>query len=298
MASHLKQFWARLKYYVFGLFQKINQHHVWLLSGGLTFSVFVCILPLILITFSILGNILQYSSVEHQVISFIQKAIPNNAYAESFKEIIFSRIHEVIKNKSQAGIFGVLGLLIAASGLFGSMRTILNLIYKSNVERPLLIHKLKDLGIVVLVLVFFLVSIVFLPSFEVAKEVFKRSQSFDEVSRLLIFLGDFTPFIIIFMAFFFLYYAVPDRLTNKKIAFISALSAAILWEIAKQAFGYYVSNLTSWKQIYGAYTLFVFIAFWVYYSSFVFIIGAEIGQLYSEEKSKLPKKIRSKSTKK
>ena len=39
-----------------------------------------------------------------------------------------------------------------------------------------------------------------------------------------------------------------------------------------------------WVKIYGTYVLFVVVAFWIYYSSIVFIIGAEIGKLYSDRK--------------
>jgi len=73
---------------------------------------------------------------------------------------------------------------------------------------------------------------------------------------------------------------------EKKSIFVSALWAAILWEIAKQLFGLYITHAITLKKIYGAYVLMVVVAFWVYYTSIVFIIGAEIGQLYREKVKK------------
>jgi len=35
-------------------------------------------------------------------------------------------------------------------------------------------------------------------------------------------------------------------------------------------------------RVYGAYTLLIAVVFWIYYSAVVFIVGAEIGQLYRE----------------
>lgn len=66
------------------------------------------------------------------------------------------------------------------------------------------------------------------------------------------------------------------------MALVSALWAAVLWEIAKQAFGYYLNHLASIERVYGAYALGAGLVFWVYYASMVFVLGAEIGQLYRE----------------
>ncbi|MCX6826195.1 MAG: YihY/virulence factor BrkB family protein, partial [candidate division Zixibacteria bacterium] len=89
-------------------------------------------------------------------------------------------------------------------------------------------------------------------------------------------------YFLIFSAFFVLYYLIPYARLGTKSPAISAFWAALLWEIARQIFGYYITNLASLKQIYGTYVLMVVVAFWIYYSSMVFIVGAEIGQLYRE----------------
>ena len=81
-----------------------------------------------------------------------------------------------------------------------------------------------------------------------------------------------------------MYFAVPQTNLPKRVVFISALSAAVLWEIAKQLFSLYLANVVSIRRIYGTYALLVVTAFWIYYSSIVFIIGAEIGQLSRERK--------------
>ncbi len=57
---------------------------------------------------------------------------------------------------------------------------------------------------------------------------------------------------------------------------------AILWVTAKVLFGIYLSTFKTFSRIYGAYALGVVVAFWIYYTSAVFIIGAEIGKLFDE----------------
>ncbi len=63
---------------------------------------------------------------------------------------------------------------------------------------------------------------------------------------------------------------------------VSALMATIFWEIARQIFGYYLAHAAALDRVYGAYLFLVAVVLWIYYSSLMFILGAEIGQLYRE----------------
>ena len=71
--------------------------------------------------------------------------------------------------------------------------------------------------------------------------------------------------------------------------FVSALWATLLWELAKQLFGLYVSYSANLSRVYGAYVFIVAVILWLYYSSVVVIVGAEIGQLYIDRHSEKKK---------
>ncbi|MCK7519857.1 MAG: hypothetical protein MZV64_20055 [Ignavibacteriales bacterium] len=45
------------------------------------------------------------------------------------------------------------------------------------------------------------------------------------------------------------------------------------------------TTFASFGKIYGAYALVVVVAFWIFYASIVFIIGAEIGKALFRKKS-------------
>ena len=89
-------------------------------------------------------------------------------------------------------------------------------------------------------------------------------------------------FLIVFAFFYVCYRFVPYARPGRKVPAVGALWAAIFWEIAKRVFGYYLYHFASFEKIYGAYTFVVVLAFWIYYSSVMLIVGAEIGQLYRE----------------
>ena len=275
-----------LKHYFGGLYNRIDDHHVLLLAGGLAFSLFVCIIPFVLIIFAVLGNFLDSEAVQFQISTLIDTIIPYGEYSDFVKKIIFERIDEFIEYKTIAGIIGGFGLLFAASGLFSSMRTILNKVFGVETDVNVIMGKLRDFGLVFMVLLIFFATTILMPFINI---IFQFAYTFKFLAFLQTgffehLLLSLFSLLLIYIVFTILYLAVPVKKVGKKAVFVSALWAAILWEAAKQLFGIYISNYAAYGKIYGAYALVVVVAFWIYYSSVVFIIGAEIGRLYYERK--------------
>lgn len=273
-----------LRYYGTGLYQRLFDHHVFLNAGGLAFSLFVCILPLILILFAVLGVMLERPAIVQQIHTFVDQVIPYEEYATFIKDLVSARIREFTLYKNVAGMLGLVGIFFAASGLFSSMRTILNTIFKAGDTGTLLRGKAKDFLLVIVVLAFFVLAIALLPALDVAVRFAERITGPDwlDLATIQELAIKLVSFAVIFLAYAALYFAVPQTKLSRRAVIVSALSAAILWEVAKQLFGLYIEQAATLKRVYGTYTLIVVVAFWIYYTSIVFIIGAEIGQLATE----------------
>jgi membrane protein len=293
---HLNPAWAKiwsfLKHYFGGLYDRIDRHHVFLLSGGLAFSLFTCIIPLVLIAFWVLGNFLSSEEMELQIINLINTVIPYDQYAEFTKQIIFSRIYEVVEFKNAAGIIGFAGLFFAASGFFSSMRTVLNKINGQEIDVNFLLGKLRDFLIIIIAILLFFASILALPFLELLRKI-AGSTEYLQIFNQPIFQQLYTiliSFLVILFLMYLFYRLVPTKKIRGLSAFVGAVWASVLWVAAKTAFGYYISHFQTWGKIYGTYALLVVIAFWIYYTAAVFIIGAEIGKLYDERKNSDEKK--------
>lgn len=283
----LRRIYEEIKYYAIGLYHRIDQHHLFLSGGGIAFSLFASIIPLTLIAFSVLGNILDSATLEEQLTNILNTIIPYPEYAEKMHHIIMSRVPEVIQYKTIAGYVGAFGLLFISSGLFSSLRTILNSIYHFTEDKHLLIGKLRDFGMVLLLVVFLLLSIVVFPAMNILTELALESEilqmfKLTPLVQLILYIG--SPLIILSM-FYIFYKLIPYAKLGKRIPLVSAITATFFWEIARQLFGYYITHFATLNRIYGTYALLVIVAFWIYYSSILFIIGAEIGQLYRERRS-------------
>jgi len=148
------------------------------------------------------------------------------------------------------------------------------------------VGKLRDLGMVLLVILFILLATAIFPVFEIIKdsadkiEILRRFK-LTGAQGILYFIASLTT---IFVLFFILYNLIPRGRLGFKVPAVGAFWAAILWVAAKEIFGYYITNVASLKRIYGTYVLFAVVTFWLYYSSVVFLLGAQIAQLYRERK--------------
>ena len=139
---------------------------------------------------------------------------------------------------------------------------------------------------ILLVLIYFIITAAFLPAMSIFTGLDATSRIFEKLHlgflENLAF-GGFS-FMIILVAFIIIYWLIPHGKLPKKAILLSALWAAVLWEVAKQLFGLYIAHAVTLQRVYGAYILLIAVVFWIYYSAIAFIVGAEIGQLYRERK--------------
>jgi membrane protein len=271
-------------YYVSGMHRRLGEHHAYLMAGGLAFSLFVCAVPLVLVIFAVLSNLFARPAVAGEIEQMIDRLVPYPEYAVSVKEFIAERLATMADVKRVAGIVGVVGLLVAASGLFSSLRTILKAVFKPEKREWVLIGKLWDLGLVVIVLSFFVLLIVALPTWEAAFQLAKNTgwlQNLPAAATRGLGLW-LISLLTLFIAFAGIYWLVPVRKPSRRAILTGALWGALLWLLAKELFGYYIGHIATLKQVYGVYTFLIVAAFWIYYSALVLIVGAELGQLSAE----------------
>jgi membrane protein len=284
------------RHYVGGIYHRADEHHIFLLSGGLAFSLFTCILPMVLIIFAVLGNLLSRPSIAAEITHFIDRVIPYEEYAREVRNLVFTGVDEFIIFKNVAGIIGIAGLVFAASGLFSGMRTVLNRIFQVLDDTSVFIGKMRDLLLILLVMIYFLLSTTILPGLDITQEFADKAGLLSKLR--LDFLTEFVmqgfSLLLIFLSFLFIYFLIPQQRPPKKVIIVSALTASILWHVAQQVFGFYITNVVTLRRIYGAYFFLIATAFWIYYTSLVFILGAEIGQLYRERAEKHKSAINSK----
>jgi len=82
-------------------------------------------------------------------------------------------------------------------------------------------------------------------------------------------------FVLILAVFLLLYKLIPNTRTYWRHVWPGALLAAILFEIARTLFVFYLENFANYQLIYGSITSIIVLLVWIYYSAFIMILGAE-----------------------
>jgi membrane protein len=276
-----------VKYYACGLYRRLDTHHAFLMSGGLAFSLFVCAVPLLLVLFSVLGNFLEQPTVVAEISDYVNRVIPYPEYAASLNSFISERLMHLTELKEVAGLIGIVGLVFASSGLFSSLRTILNAVFKTENIESALVGKLYDFALIIVILILFVVLSLALPAVEAISELAGEAAwlqwlGLDFAESLVV---GVISLVALFVAFSTIYWLVPVRKPSRATILVGALAASFLWLVAKEVFGYYVSHMATVRHVYGVYTFLIVAAFWIYYSALALIVGAEAGQLYHERHS-------------
>jgi membrane protein len=150
------------------------------------------------------------------------------------------------------------------------------------------VGKLFDFLMIVMLMVLFLTAATLLPVVEVVRHVAATSGLLKGM-----LLEGFTKLVMdastvagVFLVLFLIHRVVPISRPSKGAAIAAALSTTILWLLAQQLFGFYITHAATLKRVYGAYMVADVDVFWIYYTSVVFVIGAEIGQIYQERNPK------------
>ncbi len=283
----LKKIYSELKYYAIGFYNKFDEDHVWIMSASIAFNIIICIIPITLILTSILGIYLTRDGAAEYLNESMNKVVGITPELKTkIANIAIGAIDELSRNSLIAAIIGTIGILWTSGGLISTIRDVLNRIYKTKSDTFYLWVKLRDIGMVLLITIVFLLSFsstFILSIFQaIDKSYFGDTiLSFGITTTLL---THAIGLIFTFIMFYLIFKLVPQGYVSHKIALISSITASILYEGLKYLFIVYLVSFANYQKVYGAYAAIVAIIFWLYYSSLTFVIGAEAGQLYKEKK--------------
>ncbi len=257
------------------LYDKLGRDNIFFMAAGLAFTVFTTLIPLLVLLFAGVGYALASSeTATREVISAVRRLLP---FAS--EEIIGSLL-AIMQSHRAIGLIGLIGLVWAATAVVSSIRTVLNTVFEVQETRSILVGKLFDLVMVVVLGVFFLLSIGFTAAFTLVQElgttvlrdVGLRADWVAPAAALAAAL-----FVNVVM-FTLLYQTAPARPVPLWVAAAGGVTTSLLFELAKQPFRIYISLAREGTLGPASGTLgaIVLLLLWIYYSALVFILGAEM----------------------
>ncbi len=286
MKNILQTFFAGLRYYLHGVFVRFIEDDILFLASGIAFNIIFCLIPLLLLFSSLIGSLLNSTQIASENIQeIIAKTLPHRSYALEVGRFAERIMHDLVMFRKSIGIIGLLALIYTSTSLFSAVRSALHKIYRIASTHSILIAQLKDILLVFVLGILFLLLTVFHWLYSLINQF--SSDLFRQTGApFFIGLPEYIPvittFILLAVIAFIAYRFIPFYGTTTRSSFVAALTTTILWEAASFLFSWYLETYHPFNALYGTYAFILVTMVWIYYSSVVFVVGGAIGGLYRE----------------
>ena len=258
--------------------KKFDSDNGLLLSSGITFNLLVGLIPLTLLLLALSGS---YLFSDHEVLDHLRHYL--EGMVPSLDPKITENILGLIQDRKVVGTLGIGGLVIAVLSVFSSLRAALNIVFQVEKPQGMIRGTAIDLFMLLLAGIFHIVSMAMTSVFTYYKSY--PSESVLTLGSLItFFLKYLVPFFFTFWMFFFIYKIAPNRKIHSIVAFKATCFTSVLWEVAKQFFGWYVLNVGRFSVFYGSLSTLVIFVLWVSYSAAILIFGGEVAFLLEKKR--------------
>lgn len=259
-------FSLRLRRFTAFFWRRVWHDRLPVLAGHLAYVSLLSIVPMLAVVFSVLSWLPRFSYFRRQVETFVfSNFVPATEIAFRYHFSLF------VKNASKTTSIGLAMLVVLALFLIAAIDENMNHIWRSHGQRKWL--KTITMYSTVLGIAPMLVGgSLLLSSYIQGWAVW----DYELVSSLGGGLLDLLPYLLSLGGILLLYKVVPNVYVRWQHALIGATLSALLFEIAKEGFGYYIAHFGTYKSIYGALAGIPIMMIWLYLSWLVVLLGAEL----------------------
>jgi len=234
-------------------------------ASALAFTTILSVVPLLTVGFTVLIFIPLFNSFNDQIQTFIfQHFLPSSG------ETIQHYLQEFISQTAKLSWIGIIFLLATVILTLYTIESSLNEIWRVIVARSWL----KRFCLYWILMIF--MPLIFGASFIIS--IYLRNLPYAS-NAIIITL----PFIFSAAAFTFLYKALPSTFVAWKHSILGGLTAAILFEITKLGFTWYLIQFPTYELLYGALAAIPMFLTWIYLCWLIILFGAEVSHALSQE---------------
>lgn len=242
------------------------------MAAAIAYQVLFSLLPVVALLVAGIGYVLRMPEVRQSVVDRLLENVPIRS------GLVVDAVRAVSQASEPLTIAGVVALLWAGMGLFGTLRHALDVVWGVRPRRNLLRQRLLDLSALLVAGLLLVLSVSGTTILFAIRDV--------AIPRLGAWAGLFAalwsaviwlfPSAITFAVFSMLYRYVPHVHHRYRDVWPGAVTATVLFEAAKHLFAVYVANFSRYEVLYGALGAVMLFLLWVYVSALILLLGAEV----------------------
>jgi membrane protein len=264
-------------------FQKFLDHGDLSRGAAIAFYTVTSLAPLLLIVIAIAGLAIGQDAAQSGVIDQFRGLLGPEG-ADLIKSIIVRSSDPT--SGTTATVFGVIMVLVTASGIFGEMQAALNATWDVKpADEPwmsLIRARAISLGLVAVLGFMTMVSLAASTALSaLGKELALRTPV---ASVLLSVLNTGLSLGVFALLFAAIYKALPDKPLRWRDVAIGAVVTSALFTGGKSLIGWYLGEAAP-GSTYGAAGALIVVLLWAYYSTQIFLFGAELTKAIADARS-------------
>lgn len=218
------------------------------LSAAISYYILLSLFPLALAAITILGYFSRPENISARVTQVISDVLPGSG------QVLSSTIQGVSQGGwGISGAIAVIGLLLSGMGFFGAVRKSLNTAWGIKQPRPFLRERLMEFLMMLGLGALLIASLGVTAAFKVIQaanlSIFGRPLGEGLFWHAIVIL---TSAALTFVVFLFLYKFVPNTRVRWRHVWVGALVAAVLIEIAKNVFVWFVGRFATYNLVYSS----------------------------------------------
>ena len=254
-------------------------------AAALTYYALMSLFPALLIGVAVLGFFGQAGLVSDAAGYMKDAGAPPETV-----DAVTSALESAQSQRSTALSALVIGLGIAlwgASAAFGSVAAALNVVWRVEEGRGFVAHKLHNLGWTLLLILLAIVTCVLLfLGGGLAGDVLGQIGLGDKAVTVWSVLRWPGALLAAMLVYAVVYYAAPNvEIRRWQYITPGAVAGVLLWILASAAFFLYVSSFAGYSATYGAFATVVILLIWLYITSAVLLLGAELNAVVDVRRS-------------
>jgi membrane protein len=250
-------------------------------ASALSYTTLLALVPLTAVSLAVLSMFPAFQTW----MTTVQQFIYSN-FVPASGEMVSKYLQQFAAAASRLTAWGLVFLVVTALMLMSTIERAMNDIWHALQPRKRLQRFMAYWAILTLGPILIGLSLS-MTSYLISLPLFARESPLGGVRILLLGL---MPVVFEFLAFLLLYTVVPNRPVRLRHALVGSLFAAVLFEIAKRAFGFFVVYFSSYKLIYGAVAALPMFLVWIYLSWTVILLGAVVTVMLPEWRAPAPRR--------
>ncbi len=249
-----------------------------MLAAGIAFNILLYLLPMFLVAVYVVNLVFGAENLSSSLEKILIDLLPPDARSADFLNGLVGEVNSILAKSTFFGWIGMGVLLWISSTLISSLRTSLNAVFRLHSPNIFVFYRLKDIYLTLVMTILVMLYSYAVPIITVAL-TFINEYFPDKVNWILSeFAFNILSLLTSFGLFYFIFRSVPNKKLPRTIRLIATGSSLLLIELSRYVFAWYIGSISNYGRFYGTYAVIVSIALWIYYSSLMILISAELAK--------------------